>query len=93
MSEFTDIAKQKKDQAIAAVVEKENQIIRDAMSKHFGNDEFERNAMYCSTYTDPKTGVRKIFHDDVLLCEFHPIYSSSQDVYHHSVSFKYRTIE
>ncbi|HCR2016768.1 TPA: hypothetical protein QCI64_001501 [Enterobacter asburiae] len=90
MSKFIDLAREKTNQAIAVIMEKENQIIKEAVNRHFGNDDFENNAKLCSTYTDPKSGVRKVIHDGVVLCELHPMFTSKQDDYRFNVSFNYR---
>ncbi|HIE9152587.1 TPA: hypothetical protein ACXP7I_003219 [Klebsiella variicola subsp. variicola] len=89
MNEYIDIAREKKNQAVAAIVNKENQIIKDAMEKHFGNDDFEMNAGKCTSFTDPKTGIRKVIHDGTVLCEFHPIQVSYDGDYRVEVSFNY----
>jgi hypothetical protein len=90
MSEYIDLAHKKRIQVMASITEKENQIIKEAVSQHFGNDDFENNAKLCSTYTDPKTGVREVIHNGVVLCELHPIRTEEQNEYRYSVSFDYR---
>lgn len=93
MSEFPDIAQEKRNQAVYAIVNKENQIIKEALAKHFGNDDFEVNAGKCVAYTDPKSGVRKVIHDGVVLCEFFPMQVSEDGEYRSKVSFSYRKLE
>jgi hypothetical protein len=93
MSEYIDIAQEKRNQAVAAIAKKENQIIKEALAKHFGNDDFEVNAGKCVAHTDPKTGVRKVIHDGVVLCDFHPIQVSDDGDYRQKVSFNYRMLD
>lgn len=93
MSEFLDIAQEKRNQSASAIVNKENQIIKEALAKHFGNDDFEANARKCEICKDPKSGVRKIFHGGVVLCELHPMQVSDDGDYRQKVSFSYRMLD
>lgn len=90
MNKFISIEDQKRNDAIASLVAKENEIIKAAMAKHFGNEDFEENIKKCTASADCKSGVRKLMHGDAVLCELYPFSSAPDGDYRTKFSFNYR---
>jgi hypothetical protein len=79
----------KMHEAMEKVITAENSIIIEAVNSYFGNNDFDSNAKLCRGETDPITNAKRVFNGDTLICEIHPMKSSSTENGIVNLSFNY----